>query len=299
MNTMKIKDVGMLITLAAFWGASFLFIRVAAPVLGPFVTVQLRVSIAALALMGYAWATRRPLHLRGYWKPFLIMGLLNGAIPFSLFAVALIHLNASFESILNATAAFFTALVAAVWLKERFTLRKAVGIGLGILGVAVLVGWNPVPFNLTTALAVLATLGATLSYGLAAVYAKTHAFGISSFDWAVGQQLGASIWLLPFSLFTLPAAKAPSLGVIGAVLGVALMCTAAAYLLYFALIQNIGPTRALSVTLLIPAFGIAWGALFLGEPISLNMLVGLVIILMGMVLVLQLPLPRWLSLAPR
>ena len=110
---MKIKDVGRLITLAAFWGASFLFIRLAAPVLGPFVTVQLRVSLAAIALIGYAQLTRKPLHLRGHWKSFLIMGLLNGAIPFSLFAIALVHLNASFESILNATAAFFTAVVAA------------------------------------------------------------------------------------------------------------------------------------------------------------------------------------------
>ena len=207
---MKPKDIGNLILLAAFWGASFLFIRVAAPVLGPFVTVQLRVSVAAVALMGYAWVTRRPLNLRGHWKSFFIMGLLNGAIPFSLFAVALVHLNASFESILNATAAFFTALVSAWWLKEKFTVRKALGIGLGLLGVAVLVGWSPVPFTPTTTLAVLATLSATLSYGFAAVYAKTAAKSISPFDWAVGQQLGASVWLLPFSLASLPAAKAPS-----------------------------------------------------------------------------------------
>jgi len=215
---------------------------------------------------------------------------LNAALPFTLFADALVNLNASFSSILNSTTTFSTVLVAALWLKEPFSRSRVLGIALGALGVVVLVGWNPVPMTPTTALSVLAILLATLSYGVAAVYATTVAKGIAPLDFAIGQQLGASLLVLPVALIAVPAAAAPTPVVALAVVGLALLSTALAYLLYYRLIVSVGPTGALSVSFLVPAFGILWGGLLLGEPIGLNLLAGLAIIVAGMTLVMGL---RW------
>jgi drug/metabolite transporter (DMT)-like permease len=295
---MQSKDIGTLILLSALWGASFLFVRIAAPVLGPFITIALRVIVAAAALLLYAVLMRRPLSIRRHWKSFLVMGALNAAIPFTLIAAALVNLNASVGSILNASTTFFTALVAAIWLKEPLTKFKLLGIALGMMGVTVLVDWAPVPLNTTTALSILAVLTATLSYGIAGVYAKTVSKGIAAFDFAAGQQIGASVLIVPFALVSLPTAHAPSLVVVLAVCGVALFSTAAAYLLYYRLIANVGPTGALSATFLIPAFGILWGRLFLDELIRFNMLVGLSLILLGMIFMLQVrPKFNWVTRA--
>ena len=285
------RNVLMLVTLAALWGGSFLFLRVASPVLGPFVTVVLRVSIAAATLILISIVSRRPLDLRRHWRAFLVMGLLNSAIPFSLISAAEVNLSASFGSILNASTTFFTALVAALWLHEPLTRAKIAGIVIGMLGVVVLVGWDPAPLTLTTILSVGAVLIATLSYGLAAVFARTAIKGIASYDFAVGQQLAATVLIFPFALLSAPAVQLPPPSVIVAILGLGILSTAFAYLLYFRLIANLGPTPALSVTFLIPVFGILWGRLFLGESISANLLAGLAIILVGMTLVLQVRLP--------
>ncbi len=283
---MKPKDLLMLLALAATWGASFLFVRVASPVLGPLLTSFLRVSVAAVVLLIYLAAIQQPLNLRQHWKAFLGMGLFNATIPFTLFAVALLNLNASYSAILNATAAFFTALVAAVWLKEPFTFRKAFGVVLGMAGVAVLVGLNPVPLSFNSVVSVGLILLATFSYGIAAVFAKKFGKGIPPTLFATGQQLGATLLMLPLMLIGLPAAKAPTTPVVVSIIGVAVLCTALAYLLYYRLIANIGPTNALTVTFLIPVFGMAWGALFLGERVEWNAILGFVIILVGMALVL-------------
>ncbi len=285
---MKTKDLLMLWGLAALWGASFLFIRIASPVLGPFVTSFLRVAVGALVLIGYVRATNLALNVRNNWRAFLVMGLTNAAIPFTLFAIALLSLNASYSAILNATSAFLTALVAAVWIKEPMTGRKVAGIVLGTVGVIVLVGYNPVPLSLSAIFSVGLILLATFSYGIAAVFAKRASHGIAPTVFATGQQLAASVLMLPFALTTLPNAKPVTLPIMGAVIGVGVLCTAIAYLLYYRLIVNIGPTRALTVTFLIPVFGILWGALFLGEAITPNMIVGFVIVVIGMLLVLNL-----------
>lgn len=286
---MKLSNLLDLLGLAALWGASFLFIRVASPVLGPLLTIFLRVSIGAAALLIYLRGAGIALNLRAHWKAYFGMGLLNGAIPFTLFAIALLSLNASYTSILNATAAFFTAVVAAVWLKEPLTAAKLAGIALGMIGVAVLVGLNPVPLTSASVVAVFLVLLATFSYGIAAVFAKRNNTGIPPAAFATGQQFGATVLMAPFALIGLATqAKAPTPPAIGAAIGVGLLCTALAYLLYFRLIANIGPTRALTVTFMIPVFGILWGALFLGEAVTPNMIIGFLLIVAGMVLVLGL-----------
>jgi drug/metabolite transporter (DMT)-like permease len=281
---MRPKDLGALILLGALWGGSFLFIRVAVPALGPFVLMELRVGLAAVALTLYAVALGRLPKLRARWRKFLIIGTVNAAIPFSLIAAAEIHLTASLAAILNSTTVLFTAVVAAMWTGEALTARKVVGVVSGIVGVAVLVGWDPIPLNGVVLLSVGAMLGASLSYALGAVYAKRTFAGTPPVTMAIGQQMGAATVLLPLAAVTLPGGG-PSAAVALSVLGLALLSTAVAYLLYFRLIENVGPTSTVTVTLLVPVFGLLFGVLLLDEPFGLGTLAGLAIILSSVTLV--------------
>lgn len=277
---MKFKDVMALFSLAGLWGASFLFIRIASPVFGPFVTIQGRVTIAAIALILFLIITRQSAHFQLRWKQYLIIGALNAAIPFTLIATAALYLTASMSAILNSLTPLFTALVVWGWMKETLSVRKWLGIVVGVIGVGILVGWSSMPSTSETIIAVGLSVLSTISYGLAGVYAKKAFSGIPPLSLAAGQQVGASILLLPFTLMNLPAStdRISSVAVLS-VVGLALFCTAIAYLLYFYLIDSVGPTKTLSVTFLIPVFGMIWGVLFLHEQVTFGMIVGLSIIL--------------------
>ena len=270
--------------LSALWGGSFLFIRVAVPALGPFLLVELRVGLAAAALCLYALAAGSMPKIRGRWKSFLVLGFLNAAVPFSLISAAEIHLTASLAAILNSTTVMFTAIVAAVWMGDALTARKAIGIVLGIVGVSVLVGWDPVPLNGAVLFAVAAMLLASLSYALGATYAKRSFLGIPPLGMAIGQLSGAVVLLLPMAVVSVPE-RAPSTVVTFSMLGLAFLSTALAYLIYFRLIENVGPTSTLTVTLLVPVFGLLFGVLLLEEPFGPGTLAGLGIILTSVVLI--------------
>jgi drug/metabolite transporter (DMT)-like permease len=270
--------------LGALWGGSFLFIRVAVPALGPFLLVELRVGLAAAALFLYALAAGSMPKIRGRWRSFLVLGFLNAAVPFSLISAAEIHLTASLAAILNATTVMFTAIVAAVWMGDALTARKAVGIVLGIVGVSVLVGWDPLPLSGAILLAVAAMLLASLSYALGATYAKRSFSGIPPLGMAIGQLGGAVALLMPLALVSVPE-DAPSTLVTLSMLGLAFLSTAVAYLIYFRLIENVGPTSTLTVTLLVPVFGLLFGVLLLDEPFGFGTLAGLGIILTSVVLI--------------
>lgn len=285
---MKPKDILMLFGLAALWGASFLFMKIGAPVLGPVLLIFLRVLIASVTLLLYLMIRRQRPRLLQMWKQYLLLGLLNAAIPFTLISTAELHLSASLASILNATTPLFTALVAWVWMKEALTIKKVVGLILGVIGVAVLVGWDPHPSGDRLLIWVSFSLLAAVAYAFAGVYSSKAFKGAKPMDMAIGQQLGASVVMIPFAGATIPH-ETPSPIVISAVLGLAVFCTAIAYLLFFALIRNVGPVKTLSVTFLVPVFGIIWSALFLGEGVTLNIVAGLVIILLSVALVMNIP----------
>ncbi len=270
--------------LGALWGGSFLFIRVAVPALGPALLMDLRVFFAAAALILYAVAVGRLGGFRSRWRRFLILGGLNAALPFTLIAAAEVNLTASLASILNSTTPLFTAVVAALWIGEPLSARKVAGLALGIAGVAVLVGWSPQPVSGVVVLSVCASLAAALAYGLGGVYAKRAFSGVPPLTMAAGQQAAAAAILLPLAAATLPG-EAPPSGVVSAVLALALLSTALAYLLYFHLITNVGPTKTLSVTFLVPVFGVVFGVLLLGEPFGPGTLAGMGIILAGVALV--------------
>nr|WP_227747152.1 DMT family transporter [Paraburkholderia franconis] len=283
-------NVFQLLILAALWGASFLFIRVGVTDFGVAPLMALRVGIGALFLL-IVLVARRPLResaatLRTRALPLLVVGILNSAAPFCLFAYAEITLSAGVTSVINATTPLWGALVAFVWLKDRLSALRSVGLVIGFAGVLTLV-WDqiaaPSGSNVspaTTALAAAAALGATLLYGVAASYTKKHLTGVDALTVATGTMIGATIVLLPLALASWPTA-APSLKAWGSVIALGVACTGIAYMLFFHLIAVAGPARAITVTFVIPIFGILWGAMFLGERVSVGMLEGCAVILVG------------------
>jgi drug/metabolite transporter (DMT)-like permease len=294
---MRARDLAMLVGLAAIWGLSYLFIRVAVVPLGPLVVAFLRVVVAGCGLAAFALLAGRRGEIPPLDRRFLVLGIANAAIPYAAISFAELHITASMAAILNATTPLFAAVVAASWDRERLATRTLVGIVLGFAGVAVLVGWNPTPVDGWFSLAVAAMLGASLAYGFATVYARRTLRNVTSFGAATGQQIGAAVALLPFALTSAALGDAdptPGRPAVLAILGLGLLCTSLAYLLYFRLIATVGPVRTASVTFLIPIFGIGWSALFLGEAIRPSMLAGLAIILASVVLVGGVRPPRWL-----
>lgn len=276
---MSLKDALALFGLAALWGASFLFIRIASPVFGPLLTIQGRVTIAAFVLIIILTSMKRTAHFKQRWKEYLMIGALNAAIPFTLIATAELTLPASISAILNSLTPLFTALVVWGWMKETLSVRKWLGIFIGVIGVGVLVGWSSLPNTPETMIAIVLSIISTISYGFAGVYAKKAFTGVPPLSLATGQQAGAAILLLPFTLFYHPTStESFSMIAVLSVVGLALFCTAIAYLLYFYLIESVGPTKTLSVTFLIPVFGIVWGIIFLHEKLTIGMVIGLIII---------------------
>jgi drug/metabolite transporter (DMT)-like permease len=278
------RDLGALLLLSALWGASFIFIRVAVPALGPFVLVELRVGLAAVALALCAAFLGRLPKLRVRWRQFALLGMVNVAIPFSLISTAEINLTASLAAILNSTTVMFTAVVAAVWMGDALTARKLVGVVLGIVGVTVLVGWDPIVLNWAVLLSVGAMLAASLAYALGSVYAKRTFAGSPPLAIAIGQLTAAATLMLPLAAVSVPDER-PSTIVVLSILGLALPSTALAYMLYFRLIENVGPTSTSTVTLLVPLFGLLFGVVLLEEPVGLGTLAGLVLILSSVTLI--------------
>lgn len=292
---MRPVDLARLFALSALWGGSFIFMRVAAPVIGPIVMVEVRVLIAGLVLLAYAALARQPLHLRDRWRQYALIGLVNSAIPFVLIATAELHLTASLAATLNATSPLFGALIAAFWLKDALTPARLAGIALGILGVAIVTGAGPLTLSGTIVLSIGASLLAAGFYGLGSAVIRRTATGAPPLGIAVGSQLAASLVLAPLVPLALPS-RAPSTDAVLCVLALGLFSTAVAYVLYFRLVADIGPASALTVTFLVPAFSLVWGALFLGERIGANMLLGCAIILTGTALVTGVLPGRVLSL---
>ncbi len=277
---MRRQALSDFLTLSALWGASFLFMRLAASEFGALPTAGLRVGIAAAFLLPILLYNGQWQALRSRLWPILFVGLLNSAIPFALLAWAVLSLSTGMTSILNATVPMFGALVAWAWLKDRPNASRLLGLVVGFAGVALL-AWDKASFKPGgTGWAVVACLVATLFYGIGASYTKRYLTGVNPLAIATGSQLGATLGLLVPTLWLWPAGTA-GLRAWGAVIGLAVLCTGIAYILYFRLIANAGPARALAVTFLIPVFAVFYGAIALGEAITLWMLLCGAIIVLG------------------
>jgi drug/metabolite transporter (DMT)-like permease len=258
--------------------------RIAAPALGVALTAELRTLIAGLGLAAYVRFTRFDPQWRRWWLQYFVVGALTSAIPFALYAYAALEVSAGLMAVLNATAPMFGALLGVVLLGDRLTAWRAAGLVLGVAGV-VLLSRAEAGSGLAL-LGIAAALAAAFFYGLAGVYMKRFTSAVPARGMALGTQLAAAALLLPFVAASPPTAVPPSLA-LGAILALGLLCGSVAYVLYFRLIADIGPAGALTVTYLIPLFGVLWGALFLGETVSLSMLAGGALVIMGTVLVLR------------
>ncbi len=280
---MNTASIVRLLILSAIWGASFIFIRIAVPTLGPVMLMELRVLLAALFLAGVARFMHSRLAAGTHWKHYLILGLVNSALPFLLFGYAALTLPASLLAILNATAPLWSTLIGTLWLRQPLSLKSLAGLGCGIAGVALLVGLDHAMLQPGAGLAAGAALGAAFCYGIASLYAK-QARAVEPLANAHGSMWGATLWLLPAALFFPPPAV-PGGDLLLAVVVLGVVCSGVAYLLYFRLIAEIGAAPALTVTFLIPLFGVLWGWLFLDEAVGWHTLAGGAIVIVGTALV--------------
>lgn len=282
---MSAGDLLRLAVLAACWGLAFVFIRVAVQPLGAFALVELRALLGCLVLLLYASLSGVAIEWRRNWRKFVIFGALGSAFPFTLIALAQTVLSASLAVVLVTMAPLFSALIAAFWLGDRMTVRKTGGLLLGLVGVAFLTGFKPDSAGAAPPWAVALALATAALYGVAGVYSKRSLAGIAPLAAAAGSQLGAALLLLPLAL-VFPPNAAPSLVQWLNVAALAVFSSALAFILYFRLIDSIGPVKTASVNYLTPLFGVAGGVLVLGEPLSANLLIGLAMILAGVTLVL-------------
>jgi drug/metabolite transporter (DMT)-like permease len=269
--------------LSAIWGSSFLFMRLAVVDFGPLPTAGLRVAVAALVLLPLVWQRGQLALLLPNWQRVFIMGVLNSAIPFACYTFAVQAISTGLSAILNATTPLFGALVAWAWLRDRPGGLRVAGLLLGFAGVAAL-AWDKASFQpnasgIAPAWAVLACLLATLCYGIAANFAKRYMQGVPPLVSATGSQLGATAALVVPTLWLWPTAS-PGLNAWAALAAAGVLCTGVAYILYFRLITQAGPAKALAVTFMIPVFAVVFGAVFLGEALTAWMaLCGAVIVL--------------------
>ena len=277
---MHTRDLLDLLLLGAIWGASFLFMRVAAPEFGAVPLIAARVGIAAAFLLP---VLARRVGLRSLYEhapELLIIGAINSAIPFSLFAYAVLSVTAGFASVLNSTAPLFGALVAFIWLRDRPGPARVAGLIIGFAGVLVLVWGRVAVADDGGGLAVLAGLSAAVLYGISANYVKKRLGGVDSLVVATGSLVAATVLLTPVAVIYWPQTPPTATSWISAVL-LAVVCTGIAYILYFRLLSRVGPSKTLAVTYLIPLFGVLWGHFLLREPITGSMVAGCTIILIG------------------
>ena len=286
-DVMNRADWAILLSLAIIWGGAFFFIAVAVREIPPLTYVWLRISIASLALWAYVWWRGGSLGLpRSAWGSILLLAAMNNVLPFLLFGWAQTQIASGLASILNATTPIWGVVVAHMFLgDERMTPRKIAGILLGFGGVAVMIGPDLLASLGTDTLAQLACLFASLSYALAGVWARRFkGQGLSPVAVSTGQLTAGALLMLPLALLVDRPwlAPLPSAGAIGAILALAIICSALGYVLYFKLIDSAGATNALLVTLLVPPVAILLGVLFLSESMAPGDFAGLALIAVGL-----------------
>jgi drug/metabolite transporter (DMT)-like permease len=280
-------DAGRWLLLAILWSLQFLFLRWAVPVFGVAPVAEARAFFAALFLLPWAvFFAREQIALRARWKDHLAVGLVNNVLPFVCFAVAAAALPAGYLAIINGLVPLWAALIAAPVLGEPFSLRRAAGFALGIAGVALIVNLGPVALDARTLLGTLAAIVGTALWGWAGVMIKQRTGRLPPMGLAAGSIAFSAVLMAPLWALTPPPAAWTAESLAGLVaLGV--LCSGLAYLPFFTLIRDIGPSRTLTVGLAVPVLGIAWGWLLLDEAVTAPMLLGAVLVLLALGLVLR------------
>ena len=281
---MKSNSTLELILLAAIWGSSFLFIRMSSAEFGPVLLMATRTLIASVFLVPlmFLYKQQKTLHLtnKGNYGKIFFASMFNTAIPFVLIGYAALTLPAGVTSIINATTPMFAAIIAFFWLKNKMSLSSLFGLLLGFIGVYLLM-LDKMHFDKSTSiLPMLAGLGASCCYSIGTNYTKQYLHAIAPIALSASNQVAASLVLIPLSLLFLPN-QVPSTQAIYAVILLGILCTGIGYILFFNILAKTGAATAVSVTYLIPAFGLFWGAMFLDETITVWILLSSGLILCG------------------
>lgn len=284
---MSTSSLLRLVLLGMIWGASFLFQRITVPVVGAPFTAAVRLALAAIMLVVVLRMLGRSLNLKAQWRDWLVLGTINSAIPFLCFALAARHLPAGYLAVINATVPLLTVLF--VWAAQhtRPSLSKLVGVVVGLIGVAILARYGNVALTAATLGAFGMAFTAAALYAFSALYIRRRHAGTDPLVLAGSSQLGAAIVLAPLGLANVPTVM-PGMTVVLSLLALGIVCTGLAYALYFRLLSDIGSEKAVSNTFLVPVFAQLWGALFLGEHLSIAGAVGFALVLVAVALVLEL-----------
>jgi drug/metabolite transporter (DMT)-like permease len=292
----KTKYFAQLVALSALWGASFLLIRIASPLLGPNVLAALRIAMATLTLAVLIRAMRHQWPMK-HWRELAVLGALSVAMPFLLFAWAALQLPAGYSALLNTTAVVF-GIFAAAWFKEdTLTLRKLLGCLCGFAGVALIVGLGPVKLTPEVLLAALACVGASACYGISTPLMKRAITRMQPLEIAAGIHGISLVFLIPGAVWSWPDAHFTP-GALAAVALMGVVTSGLAYWMHIRILAHVSPVAAMSPTFMIPVFGVTWGHIFLGEQLSSGIYAGGALVLLATGLITGFnPLQKWLSAA--
>lgn len=294
--TLKTKYFAQLVALSALWGASFLLIRIASPLLGPNVLAALRIAMATLTLAVLIRAMRHQWPLK-HWRELAVLGALSVALPFLLFAWAALKLPAGYSALLNSTAVVF-GIFSAAWFKEdTLTLRKLLGCVSGFAGVALIVGLGPVKLTPQVLLAALACITASACYGISTPLMKRAITRMQPLEIAAGIHGISLVFLLPGAVWSWPDAHFTA-GALAAVALMGVVTSGLAYWMHIRILAHVTPVAAMSPTFMIPVFGVTWGHIFLGEQLSSGIYAGGALVLLATGLITGFnPLQKWLNAA--
>ena len=280
MKRVSLRDISELVALSAIWGSSFLFLRLTSPVFGPIFLIEMRVLSGLAVLLPLVLFLGKRAEFQKHWKMIATVSLMNMAIPFCFFAFSAVYIGAGLLSIINATVPIFSACVAYVVYKERLSRGSLLGLLIGFLGVVVLM-FNPgESFGSSGWLAILSALLACLLYGTAINLTVNNLQGVSGLTITAGGLFVSSLVLLPFALWARPEVL-PVGNIWWSVFALGIVCTGFGFVMFYRLIDRIGAGRAIMTTYLIPVFSILWGNIFLGESVTLIMVVGCILVLLG------------------
>ena len=265
--------------LGAVWGSAFMFIKIATPELGPIALVNIRLAVAGLIFIPFLLQQKYLKHFRSNLKNILVLSVINTALPFSLFAYASLESSSNMLSILNGTTAIMAVVISTIWLKIRLNFFQIMGVFIGLFGIVVLANPDNVYISMK---ATILCLSAAFCYALSANYIQKFAYKTNTIVLIGWSLVIASVLLLPITFFNLPS-QFPSNNVIFSILWLGVISTGVAFLGYVRLIEKVGAVKTATVAYFIPVFGVIWGYLFLGEPITLQILIGMILILIGIV----------------
>lgn len=283
---MRGYDAGRWLLLATLWSLQFLFMRVAVPVLGAPLVAEARALLAVAFIVPWAVIAAQRIAPLAHWRDHLAIALANNVLPFFLMAWAAGTLPAGYLAIINGTVPLWTGLFAAALIGERMGGRRLAGFALGIAGVALIVNLGPVSLEPGTFLAAGAALAGSALWGWAGVMIRQRMGKLPAIGVAAGSISYAAVLMMPAWALA-PAPAAWTVEATAAVVALGLLCSGLAYLPFFTLVRDIGPSRTLSVTFLVPLLGVLWGWLFLGEAVTAGVLLGAALVLGALGLVLR------------